>query len=122
MSWEAVTDLVASVAILTGAALALVAAIGIIRFPEVLSRMHSGTKPQVLGLILMMIGLAAQLRDFDAAGLLLLIIMFQLFTSPVASHMLSRATFRSGQVQEGALVTDELTPMLEEGNGPRRSP
>lgn len=42
-------DIVAAVLILSGSALALTAAIGIVRFPDTLSRMHAATKPQVLG-------------------------------------------------------------------------
>lgn len=114
MTWGVLVEVVAAAAILLGATLALIAAIGILRFPEVLSRMHSATKPQVLGLVLLLGGLALQLRDLAATALLLLIVMFQLFTSPVASHMLSRAAFRSQQVREDVLVVDELSPLLRD--------
>ena len=49
MSWTQVADLAAAVCILLGAVLALIAAIGVVRLPDLLTRMHAATKPQVLG-------------------------------------------------------------------------
>jgi multicomponent Na+:H+ antiporter subunit G len=115
-------DVVAGACFLVGASLALVAAVGILRFPDVLTRLHSGTKPQVIGLMFMLVGLATQLRDPAALGLLLLVVVFQLVTSPVATHMLARAHYRAGQVRPGDLVVDELTPVLGEDEGPRGAP
>lgn len=48
MSWTAVADVVAAACLLLATLLTLVASIGILRFPDVLSRMPSATKPQVL--------------------------------------------------------------------------
>ena len=115
-------DVLAALCFLVGASLALVAAIGILRFPDLLSRMHSGTKPQVIGLMFMLVGLGTQLRDLASLGLLMLVVVFQLVTSPVASHMLARAHYRAGQVRPGDLVADELTPVLHEDEGPRGAP
>lgn len=122
MSWSTLADVVAAVCFLVGASLALVAAIGILRFPEVLSRMHAGAKPQVIGLMFLLVGLGTQLRDAAATGLLLLVVLFQLFTSPIATHMMARATFRGGQVREDVLEVDELTPVLRRDDGPRGAP
>ncbi len=44
-----ILDVLAAVLVLGGSALALTAAIGVVRFPDTLSRMHSASKPQVLG-------------------------------------------------------------------------
>jgi multicomponent Na+:H+ antiporter subunit G len=122
MRWDLLLDLAAGACFLAGSSLALVAAIGILRFPDVLSRMHSGTKPQVIGLMFLLVGLGAQLRDLAAAGLLLLVIVFQLFTSPIASHMLARASYRSGQVRRDLLVADELSPVLHDDEDDRGAP
>lgn len=122
MSWTLVADVVAAACLLVGASLALVAAIGILRFPDTLARMHSGTKPQVIGLMFLLVGLGTQLRDAAATALLLLIVVFQLFSAPIATHMLSRATFRSGQVEPDALEHDELSPVLHTDEGPRGAP
>ena len=51
-------DVIAAVLVLAGASLALTAAIGVVRFPDTLSRMHAASKPQVLGLLLVLAGAA----------------------------------------------------------------
>jgi multicomponent Na+:H+ antiporter subunit G len=112
MSVADLADAAAAACLLLGAFLSLVAAIGILRFPDVLTRMHSATKPQVLGLLLALLGLGLRLRDPGAIGLLVLVAVFQLVTSPVASHMVGRASFRAGQVRQDLLVVDELTGVL----------
>jgi multicomponent Na+:H+ antiporter subunit G len=112
VSWEVVADVLAAACLSLGALLTLIAAIGLVRFPDVLTRMHSATKPQVLGLLLILLGLALRLRDPSALGVLVLIGLFQLVTTPVASHMVGRASFRAGQVRRDLLVVDELSPTL----------
>jgi multicomponent Na+:H+ antiporter subunit G len=115
-----VADVVAAVCLVIGALLTLVAAIGILRFPDLLTRMHSAAKPQVLGLLLILLGLGLRLRDPATIGLLALVALFQLVTSPIASHMVGRASFRAGQVRPELLVVDELSEVLPP-DGTRRS-
>ena len=122
MSWTGVANVVSAVCLLTGALLALIASIGTLRFPDLLSRIHSATKPQVLGLLLVLLGLGFRLRDIGSIGLLLLVALFQLITSPIASHMVGRAAFRSGQVQADLLVVDELSGVLHEPPDHRGAP
>ena len=107
-----IADVVAAACLVVGALLTLIAAIGILRFADVLTRMHSATKPQVLGLLLIMVGLGLRLRDPGTIGLLALVALFQLVTTPIASHMVGRASFRAGQVRQDQLVVDELTRVL----------
>jgi monovalent cation/proton antiporter MnhG/PhaG subunit len=78
------------------------------------TRMHSATKPQVLGLLLVLLGLGLRLRDPASVGLLALVALFLLTTSPIASHMVGQASFRAGQVRHDLLVVDELTDVLPE--------
>lgn len=108
-----ILDVVASVLLLAGAVLAFTAGMGLVRFPDLLSRMHTATKPQVLGLLLMLGGLALRLRTGGAAWILALVALFQLLTSPVAAHMVARAGYRTGKVDSDLLVVDELTRDLE---------
>ena len=65
-----IADIVAAVLVLGGSALALTAAIGVVRFPDTLSRMHAATKPQVLGLLLVLVGAAIRLRGNVDVGML----------------------------------------------------
>lgn len=90
-------DLAASLLMLAGAFLCLCASIGLVRFGDVLSRMHAATKPQVLGVVLVMLGVGLGLRSGFDIGMLVLVAFFQLVTTPVASHMMSRAALRTGR-------------------------
>jgi multicomponent Na+:H+ antiporter subunit G len=113
MSWTQVADVAAGVLLVTGCALSLAAAVGILRLPDLLTRMHALTKPQVLGLLLVVAGVTLRLRDLGSVGLLLLVLLFQFVTSPVASHMVARAAFRGGLVRRELLLTDDLSAKLE---------
>jgi multicomponent Na+:H+ antiporter subunit G len=108
----ALADAASAACLTVGALLALIAAIGVLRFPDLLTRMHSATKPQVLGLLLVLLGVGLRLRDPGATGILLLVALSQLVTSPIASHMVGRASFRAGQVRQDLLVVDELSDAL----------
>lgn len=117
MTW---TDVLSAGFLLAGCALSLIAAIGLVRFPDLFSRMHAGTKPQVLGLLLILLGVGLRLRDWTDLGMLLAVAMFQLLTAPVAAHMIGRAAYRRGAVRQDTLLVDELTPALEaEDSDPR---
>ncbi|MEV0152316.1 monovalent cation/H(+) antiporter subunit G [Micromonospora sp. NPDC050686] len=105
---SAVADVLGGVALLAGALLSLAAGIGVLRFPDVLDRMHAATKPQVLGVLLLLLGLALRLRDPMDLGMIALVAVFQLATAPVAAQMIGRAAYRSGRVNRGLLDTDEL--------------
>lgn len=109
MSWTTVADVVAGICLLSGAFLAFAAGVGVLRFPDLLARMHAGTKPQVLGLILLLVGEALRVRSLQVLGMLVLIAIFQLLTAPVAAHMVGRAGYRTGKVRSELLVVDELT-------------
>jgi multicomponent Na+:H+ antiporter subunit G len=70
--------------------------------------MHAGTKPQVLGVLLIMIGGALRLQGWSATWMLLLVAAFQLLTAPVSAHMVSRVAYRRRHVRRDLLLVDEL--------------
>lgn len=109
MSWTTIADVAAAACLLSGAFLAFAAGVGVLRFPDLLARMHAGTKPQVLGLILLLAGEALRVRNLQVVGMLALVAVFQLMTAPVAAHMVGRAGYRTGKVRPDLLVVDELT-------------
>jgi multicomponent Na+:H+ antiporter subunit G len=120
-----VRDVVSSVLLLAGVFLSLVAAVGLVRLPDVLSRMHAATKPATLGLLLICIGAAVRMPDGADAVKLLLVAAFQFLTAPVAAHMIGRAAYRSGAGALDQLVVDDLRevsapPPAGAGRAPRR--
>ncbi|MET8836508.1 monovalent cation/H(+) antiporter subunit G [Micromonospora sp. NPDC004540] len=104
----AVADWLGGAFLLAGALLSLVAGIGVLRFPDVLDRMHAATKPQVLGVLLLLAGLALRLRTPSDLGMIALVAVFQLATAPVAAQMIGRAAYRSGRFDRDLLDADEL--------------
>lgn len=116
MTMDVALDILAGGFLVVGAFLSFAAGMGILHFPDLLARMHAGTKPQVLGMLFMLIALGIRLRSWSVAGLLLLVIAFQMLTAPVAAHMVARAGYRTGKVRSDLLAFDELledTEVLE---------
>ena len=85
-------DIIVGVLILTGAGFSLIAAIGLIRFPDVLMRMHASTKAGTLGAGLALVGTAVFFGSVAVVTKCILAILFLLLTAPLAAHMIGRAS------------------------------
>ena len=103
-----VLDVVAGACLIVGALLSLSAGVALMRFPDLLSRMHAATKPQVLGLLLVLLGCGLRLREAVDVTTLILVAVFQMATAPVAAHMIGRSGYRAGLAREDLLVVDDL--------------
>jgi multicomponent Na+:H+ antiporter subunit G len=108
MTIDTVAEGLAATCLITGALLSLAAGMGLLRFPDLLSRMHAATKPQVLGLLLILTGTALRLQNTIDITTLVLVAAFQLATAPVGAHMVGRSVYRAGHVRHDLLVVDEL--------------
>ncbi|MBW8762350.1 MAG: monovalent cation/H(+) antiporter subunit G [Microbacterium sp.] len=109
---DAVIDAAVLVLILVGALLCLFAAIGLLRFRDVPSRLHAATKPQVLGLLLICLAIALSQRSIGGIllGLVLVapIVLMQFATAPLSAHIVGRQAYRNGSIEQRNLVVDEL--------------
>ena len=103
--------------IILGSLFALTAAIGIVRFPDALLRMHSATKPQVIGLNLVLVGTILRVYDSPDVWMLVMVGIFTLLTAPVIAHLIARTAYREQLHRKDLLVTDELE--REQENAPR---
>jgi multicomponent Na+:H+ antiporter subunit G len=104
-------DVVAAVLMLVGAGSCLLGAIGLVRLPDLPARLQAATKPQTLGLGLVLLGTALRV-ELASAVTLVLVVLFQVITAPVVSQIVGRAAYRSGAMPDGALVVDELAEHL----------
>ena len=118
---NSVFDILSAICLLLGASLSLAAGIGVLRFPDVLSRQHAASKPQVLGLLLILVGVGLRLRTGLDVTTLVLVAVFQMTTAPVAAHMVGRAAYRSRRVNRDNLVVDELGDRLKQLEEDERS-
>jgi multicomponent Na+:H+ antiporter subunit G len=109
---DTVVDAVSAVFMIVGAVMSLAAAIGLLRFPDLMSRMHAATKPQVLGLFLLLAALGLQMRTWWVWPVLLVAWIFQLLTVPVSAHMVGRAGYRTKHLHKELLSTDELEAVV----------
>lgn len=124
MSWTTAADLLGLLALLGGALLCLAAGVGLVRFPDLLTRMHAGTKPQVLGVLLVLLGVGLRSRSGTDGLVLLLVGIFQLLTIPAGTHMVGRAGFRTGQVRPADIHPGRRQPTVtgSEMEGDGRAP
>ncbi len=107
MNWSLVLDVISGTLLILGALFAFIAAVGVVRFPDILTRMHAATKPQTFGLLLILAGLALRIDSVSSLTLVIVVALFQLLTAPVSAHMVGRAAFRAGQVDRDSLAVDE---------------
>jgi len=114
---ESVYDVAASVLLIAGALLSLAAGIGLLRFPDALSRMHAATKPQIFGLILVLAAIALDQHTVGTIASLLVVLVFQMLTAPISAHMIGRAGYRNGDLLREQLVVDELDDAVARAAG-----
>src|ERR1700710_2408814 len=115
MTIGGVLDVLAAVLVLGGSVLALTAAIGVVRFPDTLTRMHAASKPQVLGLLLVLVGAAIRLRGNADVGMVILTGLFTLITAPVVANRVGQLAYREQNIREDLLTTDEMSELTENG-------
>jgi multicomponent Na+:H+ antiporter subunit G len=99
---------VASLLILSGAVFALLAGLGQLRFRDLFVRMHVATKPATLGLALVLAGAAIRADGIAPSTKLVLAIVLQFVTAPVAAHLVGRAAHQAGAADDLDLVVDDL--------------
>jgi multicomponent Na+:H+ antiporter subunit G len=101
-------DLIAGLLILIGAGFALVAAIGVVRLPDIYLRMHAATKAGTLGSGVILVALG-----IDAGELAVLVrafagVVFLILTAPIAAHLLGKAAYLCGVTMSRRTARDEL--------------
>ncbi|GAA1404855.1 Na+/H+ antiporter subunit G [Glutamicibacter uratoxydans] len=107
-------DILVAVLLVLGCLMSLIAGIGLLTFPDLLTRMHAATKPQVLGFLLIFAGLAIHLRSWLIVPALIVAWAMQLLTAPVSAHMIGRSGYRTKHAKKETLFSDELHQVLDE--------
>ncbi|MFJ2619526.1 monovalent cation/H(+) antiporter subunit G [Glutamicibacter sp. NPDC087344] len=106
-------DLLVAVLLILGCLMSLIAGIGLLAFPDMLTRMHAATKPQVLGFLLIFAGLAIHLRSWAIVPVLILAWAMQLLTAPVSAHMIGRSGYRTKHAAKETLFSDDLRLVVD---------
>jgi multicomponent Na+:H+ antiporter subunit G len=101
-------ELVADVLMIVGASFLLLAAIGIVRMPDLFTRMQTATKAATLGISCILLAVTFLLQDWSVGIRAILTISFFFLTAPVAAHMIGRAAYFVGVPLWSGTITDEL--------------
>jgi multicomponent Na+:H+ antiporter subunit G len=103
-----VRDLVTAALMAAGATLMLLAAVGVVRMPDLYSRMQAATKASSLGGGCLLLAVAVHFADPAIAVRVLLIVVFVLITAPVSAHAIGRAAYFVGVPLWEGTTLDEL--------------
>jgi multicomponent Na+:H+ antiporter subunit G len=100
--------IITAVLLVAGALFALVAAIGIVRLPDLYTRMHAASKAGTVGSGLLL--LAAGLYSGELAVLVRALagFLFFILTAPVSAHLLARASHKTGHFPVLTSVRDDM--------------
>jgi multicomponent Na+:H+ antiporter subunit G len=99
-------QLLAITAVILGTFFSVVGVVGLIRLPDVYTRLQATGKVGVLGVALLLLATPAQVAG--GSGRALILILLLLITGPAISHAISSAAFRFGIPMKGA-IRDDLT-------------
>jgi multicomponent Na+:H+ antiporter subunit G len=107
--------------IFLGAVISIIGAIGLIRFPDIYSRTHAQTVVNVGGTCLILLGVFLETFPSFYSIKSMLLILFIFLTSPVGSHAIARAAYKSG-VKPKKLHEDQLGYKIIENEKPFQEP
>lgn len=115
-------DLLVAALLVTGTTFTLLAAIGVVRMPDVYMRMQVSTKGASLGVGCLLLAVPVFFGDVAIGVRALLIIVFIFLTTPISAHLLARAAYMVGvPLWEGSVV-DELKGRYDRETGELGSP
>jgi len=109
-AWE----LLGGIFLVIGATFIMLAGIGVVRFPDIYSRMHAAAKAPALGIMCIGIGVALSVRTTTVIISVLLVVVLQLLAGPVGAHVLARSVYYGMRPPMDAV--DELAAADEEAS------
>lgn len=110
-------EIIGGILLIIAAVFNLIAAIGLIRFPDVYTRMHAASKAGTLGSGLMLVVIAILSGQIDISTRALAGVTFFLLTAPISAHLLARAAYVAGiKPWEGTKI-DELKGHYQDDEG-----
>jgi len=89
-------DFIASILLILGAAFFFAGIVGLLRFPDIYTRLHALTKTDNVGLGLIVAGLAMQAESWFVVGKLLLISLLVMLAGASVAHLIARGALQRG--------------------------
>lgn len=91
-----IADVIIVVLVLLGCGFGLLAAVGVVRMPDLYTRMQSATKAGTLGVVCVVLAAAIHFGSAGVAVEAMMVVLFFFATAPIASHLIGRASYRAG--------------------------
>ena len=113
------TDFATGILWIVGSSFAFLAALGVLRMPDVFTRMQASTKASTLGLGCLLIGAALQFADLASIIRVVSIGAFTFLTTPVSAHVIARASYRADIPLWDGTVLDERREAVRASTGER---
>jgi multicomponent Na+:H+ antiporter subunit G len=96
-----------------GAAFVMLAALGVLRMPDIFTRLHASSKAATLGAAFLALAVAVHFRSPEVAIRSFVLIGFLFLTAPIAAHLLVRAGYLTGVSLSEETVVDEAREHFE---------
>jgi multicomponent Na+:H+ antiporter subunit G len=116
------SELLAAALVLVGAVLMLLAGLGVVRMPDLFTRMQAATKAASLGSGTALLAVALHFDDLSVIIRALLAIAFIFLTAPISAHMIARAAYFMGVAIWERSVIDDLEGRYDRKNHRLESP
>ncbi len=101
-------EIIAGVFIIIGSVFIFLTSIGLVKMPDIYTRISVTTKAATIGLGLVLLGTAVFFHDLSVYARSILLIIFVFMTSPVGSHMIGRASYLEGAKLWDKTIADDL--------------
>ena len=111
-------DFIVAALLLTGAAFSLIASIGVVRMPDLYTRMQAATKAGTLGVACVILAAGVHFGTVGTAAEAVLVVIFLVATAPIASHLIARASYNAGVPLWRQTVRNDLAS-VRDGGTPR---
>nr|WP_306265736.1 monovalent cation/H(+) antiporter subunit G [Pararhizobium sp. IMCC3301] len=105
---------VTGIFILIGSGFAVIAAIGLVRLPDLYTRTHAASKAGTLGSGMMLLALAVFSQELDVVTRAIAAIIFFLLTTPISSHLLARSAYIVGYRPEPSTRCEAMNDFLSD--------
>jgi multicomponent Na+:H+ antiporter subunit G len=115
--------MIANLFLLVGSLFVFVAALGVLRLPDLLMRMHAATKAGTLGAGLLLVAVAVSTTETSVMARALATFVFLLLTAPIAAHLIARAAYHIGEATLwDRTCVDELADAMADRSDPGHEP
>ncbi len=107
------SEVIGAASLLIGAFFMIVASLGLVRLPDVYTRIHAATKATTFGMGGILITTILAFQDPEVTTQSVLALSFLFLTAPVAAHLIARAAYKKGPDLCSDTTIDEYGPYLE---------